>query len=366
MYRFRVVVAVVCTIFLLSLVLIPFTNADWILFRSDTSHSGEGTGNPALAPTLLWNYTTVGPVDSSPAVVGGVVYVGSDDGNVYALNAASGIQLWNYTTGGPVDSSPAVVNGVVYVGSLDGNVYALGGYPTLTVSISPTSATLDIGQSKMFSATPNGGSGTYTSYQWYVDGSAQSSQTASTFSFAPASAGSYSITATVNDSSDTTSAKSQAATVTVNSALVASTASASLGTVDRGQTSSLTLPSVTTGTSPYTYQWIETGPSDSSFSNITGATLASYSFVTSSSTATGTWLFEVQVTDSASTPVVVTSTAASVTVNVAPTVSIAPVGPLTLTVGEVQAFTATTSGGSGTLSYQWYLDGAAVGTNSAS
>ena len=64
-------------------------------------------------------------VESSPAVVNGVVYVGSGDGNVYALNAASGVQLWNYTTGGEVDSSPAVVNGVVYVGSGDGNVYAL-------------------------------------------------------------------------------------------------------------------------------------------------------------------------------------------------------------------------------------------------
>ena len=54
---------------------------------------------------------------SSPAVVDGVVYVGSDDGNVYALNASSGAKLWNYTTGGDVYSSPAVVGGVVYVGS---------------------------------------------------------------------------------------------------------------------------------------------------------------------------------------------------------------------------------------------------------
>ena len=56
----------------------------------------------------------------------------------------------------------------------------------------------------------------------------------------------------------------------------------------------------------------------------------------------------------------------SVTVAASPTVSIAPVGPLTLDVGQVQMFTATASGGSGSLSYQWYLDGAAVGTNSAS
>ena len=52
--------------------------------------------------------------------------MGSDDNNVYALNATTGAKLWNYTTGGGVDSSPAAVNGVVYVGSDDNNVYAIG------------------------------------------------------------------------------------------------------------------------------------------------------------------------------------------------------------------------------------------------
>ena len=61
---------------------------------------------------------------SSPAVANGVVYVGSIDDNVYALNAATGAKLWGYTTGSYVDSSPAVANGVVYVGSYDHNLYA--------------------------------------------------------------------------------------------------------------------------------------------------------------------------------------------------------------------------------------------------
>ena len=62
----------------------------------------------------LWEYTTSIGVISSPAVVGGVVYVGSFDGNVYTLNAESGVKLWNYTTDSRVWSSPAVVGGVVY------------------------------------------------------------------------------------------------------------------------------------------------------------------------------------------------------------------------------------------------------------
>jgi outer membrane protein assembly factor BamB len=59
-------------------------------------------------------------------VANGVVYVGSDDHNLYALNAATGAKLWSYTTGNFVSSSPTVDNGVVYVGSQDGNAYAFG------------------------------------------------------------------------------------------------------------------------------------------------------------------------------------------------------------------------------------------------
>ena len=62
---------------------------------------------------------------SSPAVANGVVYIGSDDDNVYALNASTGALLWQYTTGNSVSSSPAVADGVVYVGSNDDNMYAL-------------------------------------------------------------------------------------------------------------------------------------------------------------------------------------------------------------------------------------------------
>jgi len=77
-----------------------------------------GNGN------LLLSYTTGDEVYSSLAVANGVVYVGSRDHNVYALNATTGAKLWSYTTNELVYSSPAVANGVVYVGSLDDDVYA--------------------------------------------------------------------------------------------------------------------------------------------------------------------------------------------------------------------------------------------------
>ena len=75
---------------------------------------------------LKWSYTTGFYVESSPAVANGVVYVGSDDDNVYALNARTGAKLWSYATGSAVDSSPAVASGMIYVGSGDDKVYAFG------------------------------------------------------------------------------------------------------------------------------------------------------------------------------------------------------------------------------------------------
>lgn len=62
---------------------------------------------------------------SSPAVVNGKVYFGAGDGNVYSVDARSGILQWKFATGDVVHASPAVVGGLVYVGSYDGNLYAL-------------------------------------------------------------------------------------------------------------------------------------------------------------------------------------------------------------------------------------------------
>lgn len=62
---------------------------------------------------------------SSPVVDGGVVYIGSGDQHVYALDAATGALKWKYKTGDVVHASPAVANGMVYVGSWDSNFYAL-------------------------------------------------------------------------------------------------------------------------------------------------------------------------------------------------------------------------------------------------
>jgi len=97
-----------------------------LMFHADPGHSGiNDDGGTRPANILKWSFTTGDRVYSSPAVVDGVVYVGSDDNRVYALDAVNGEEVWNYTTGGRVLASPAVINGVVYVGSYDKTLYAL-------------------------------------------------------------------------------------------------------------------------------------------------------------------------------------------------------------------------------------------------
>ncbi len=74
----------------------------------------------------VWSYRTNGEVASSPAVADEIVYVGSHDGNVYALNTYDGSLVWSYQTDDWVVSSPAVVEGIVYFGSYDHYIYAIG------------------------------------------------------------------------------------------------------------------------------------------------------------------------------------------------------------------------------------------------
>lgn len=66
-----------------------------------------------------WDRTTL---QSSPAVAGGIVYVGSRDGSFYAVDAKSGTLRWKHDDGVPwVITSPAVDGGHVFFGSSDGH-----------------------------------------------------------------------------------------------------------------------------------------------------------------------------------------------------------------------------------------------------
>lgn len=96
------------------------------VFRGNAAHTGVyASQGPRQFHRVLWTFTTGGRIVSSPVYADGALYVGGDDGSIYAVEAASGRQLWRHATGGPVAGSPAVAEGTVYVMSYDGKFYAL-------------------------------------------------------------------------------------------------------------------------------------------------------------------------------------------------------------------------------------------------
>ena len=115
---------------LVAFVVLFVANALWAedaaMFRSDAAHSGiySGAGVPKFSG-IKWKFQTRAKVVSSPAVVDGTLYIGSNDHYLYALAADSGALKWKFKTQSKVTSSPAVAGGMVYIGSYDGNFYAV-------------------------------------------------------------------------------------------------------------------------------------------------------------------------------------------------------------------------------------------------
>lgn len=95
------------------------------MFRGDACHAGVYDSNPPEHLHVKWKFHTDDAIISSPVLSAGILYFGSADNGVYAVDAASGKQRWRFETHGNVNSSPAVVTGDVFVLSSDGNLYAI-------------------------------------------------------------------------------------------------------------------------------------------------------------------------------------------------------------------------------------------------
>jgi eukaryotic-like serine/threonine-protein kinase len=108
------------------LICLRAVSQDAAMFRGNLQHTGiyDAAGVPQFSG-IKWKFHTDGRVISSPAVANGLVYVGSTDGNLYAVDLESGTQKWKFETKVRVTSSPAVNGGVVYFGSYDGKFYAV-------------------------------------------------------------------------------------------------------------------------------------------------------------------------------------------------------------------------------------------------
>jgi uncharacterized repeat protein (TIGR01451 family) len=194
--------------------------------------------------------------------------------------------------------------------------------PELSVSISPTTAKIKVGESVTFTSTVSGGESPYQ-YQWFLNKTAVSGATSSSWTFAPTSTGYYIVYLNVTDNLSNT-AKSNEATVTVASPLTV-TISPTSASILVGESVQFT-STVSGGYSPYTYQWyLNSDP-------VSGATSDTWTFTP---TASGIYYVYLIVTDDNG------NTAQSDTARVTVSTPTIPVGGYTVSISLPKRTPAT-------------------------
>ncbi|SMO84145.1 beta-alanine-activating enzyme beta-propeller domain-containing protein [Halorubrum cibi] len=99
----------------------PTVSGDSVFVGSD---GGNLYAVDAETGEQQWNFKADYGIYSSPTVVEDIVLVGYRD-NLYAVDAETGDQQWAFETGSSIHSSPTVVDGTAFVGSDGGNLYAI-------------------------------------------------------------------------------------------------------------------------------------------------------------------------------------------------------------------------------------------------
>jgi len=89
-------------------------------WRFDLQSAGIERVLPSVHPPYAFDY-----LSSSPTVHQGMVFVGSANGRLYAIEAATGKEKWHFETGDRIRSTPKVHQKRVYFGSWDHHLYAL-------------------------------------------------------------------------------------------------------------------------------------------------------------------------------------------------------------------------------------------------
>jgi len=108
-------------------------HASAVAIRGEHAYVGTSDGRmvalDAATGARLWEFSARDSIVGAPLVDGGRVFFGSFDGRVYAVDAASGTEVWNADTGAAVTTTPASFNQKIIVGSRS---YDLTAFDALT------------------------------------------------------------------------------------------------------------------------------------------------------------------------------------------------------------------------------------------
>lgn len=325
----------------------------WYLTVSGCTSQTSGTASITVNsdPTVSIS-TSQGTVDSGQGVTFTAAASGGTPGYTYQWylngNAVSGATSSSWSTSFSA-SSPTTES--VYVHLTDAAGYAVDSNtisesvdPPLSVSLASHPNPSDTGQSVTFTASPSGGSGTYTNYNFFLNGNSIQSSSSNQWTEDFSSSGSNSIYVVVTDSNAYT-AQSGTVTQTVNTDPGVSISS-SQNPTDVGNTVEFK-SSISGGTSPYNLTW-----------EINGKYYYTQD-VNTSFGASGIYSIDLTVKDAAGYSI---STSMSETVNSDPTVS-ASSNVSKADIGFPIEFSSTPSGGTGPYSYSWTLNGNVISTS---
>jgi hypothetical protein len=221
------------------------------------------------------------------------------------------------------------------------------GMSDVAIKAQPANQSVVAGHTANFAVVATG-TGALT-YQWAKNGAVISGATAASYT-TPATATSDNgaqFTVAVTDSTGSMTSNVAALTVTAAPVAPSITTQPVSQTVTTGQVATFSVTA--TGTATLTYQWKKNGTA------IGGATSASYTTPATAASDNGAQ-FTVTVTNNTGN---VTSGAATLTINLPPSITTQPASQ-TVTAGQTAMFSVTASG-TGTLTYQWSKNGAAIG-----
>ncbi len=108
----------------------PIALTDWANFRGQPELTGRAGGELPAELHLRWSFASGAPTLSSPVIVGEHVFVGNDDGKVFAISLATGKEVWSVALGEPddppiIEAPPFVADGRIYVGDDYGVLWCL-------------------------------------------------------------------------------------------------------------------------------------------------------------------------------------------------------------------------------------------------
>lgn len=98
---------------------------DWPAWRGNPQLTGVSAATLPQNLDVLWTFQAGVGIESSAAIVAGMVYVAALDSQLYAVDLATGKLKWKYRTDGETKTSPSVSKGVVYLGDAAGVFHAV-------------------------------------------------------------------------------------------------------------------------------------------------------------------------------------------------------------------------------------------------